>query len=126
MPPLPRGNESILVVDDNDGMRATAARNLAALGYRVRLAADGPAALAILRADEHFDLLFTDVVMPNGLSGYQLADAARALQPDLPVLFTTGFAAEDDGETGVMDPDALRKPYRRRELAERVRAMLDG
>ncbi len=126
MPPLPRGDEAILVVDDNDGMRATAARNLAALGYRVRLAADGPAALAILRAEEHFDLLFTDVVMPNGLSGYQLAEAARALQPGLPVLFTTGFAAEDDGETGVMDPDALRKPYRRRDLAERVRAMLDS
>ncbi len=106
MPPLPRGEESILVVDDNDGMRATAARNLAALGYRVRLAADGPSALAILQAKEHFDLLFTDVVMPNGLSGYQLAEAARALQPGLPVLFTTGFAAEDDGEAAVMDPDA--------------------
>lgn len=125
MPPLPRGEESILVVDDNDGMRATAARNLAALGYQVRLAADGPSALALLQANEHFDLLFTDVVMPNGLSGYQLAEAARALQPGLSVLFTTGFAAEDDGETAVMDPDALRKPYRRRELAERVRAVLD-
>jgi PAS domain S-box-containing protein len=125
MPPLPRGNESILVVDDNDSMRATAARNLAALGYRVRLASDGPVALAILRAEEQFDLLFTDVVMPNGLSGYQLAEAAHELQPGLPVLFTTGFASEDDGEAGVMDPDALRKPYRRRDLAERVRAMLD-
>ncbi len=126
MPPLPRGHESILVVDDNDSMRATAARNLAALGYRVRLAADGPAALALLRGDDHFDLLFTDVVMPNGLSGYQLAEAAHALQPALPVLFTTGFAAEDDGDSRVMDADALRKPYRRRDLAERVRAMLDA
>ncbi len=124
IPPLPRGNEAILVVDDNDSMRATAARNLAALGYRVRLAADGPSALEILRGEERFDLLFTDVVMPNGLSGYQLADAARELRPSLPVLFTTGFAAEDDGETAVMDPDALRKPYRRRELADRVRAAL--
>jgi PAS domain S-box-containing protein len=124
--PLPRGGEAILVVDDNDNMRATAARNLAALGYRVRLAADGPAALSILRAGERIDLLFTDVVMPNGLSGYQLADTARALRPNLPVLFTSGFAAEDGGETDVMHPDALRKPYRRRELAERVRAELDG
>ncbi|HVC61595.1 MAG TPA: CHASE3 domain-containing protein [Acetobacteraceae bacterium] len=124
--PPPRGNETILVVDDNDGMRATAARNLAALGYRVRLAADGPAALAILQAGEHCDLLFTDLVMPNGLSGYQVADAAKALQPGLPVLFTTGFAAEDDAETAMMDPNVLRKPYRRRELAERVRAVLDG
>jgi PAS domain S-box-containing protein len=126
MQPLPRGTETILVVDDNDGMRATAARNLAGLGYRVRLAVDGPAALAILRAGEHIGLLFTDLVMPNGLSGYQLAEAAQALQPGLPVLFTTGFAAEDDADSAVMDPDALRKPYRRRELAERVRAVLDG
>jgi PAS domain S-box-containing protein len=124
-PPLPRGHEAILVVDDNATMRATAARNLTALGYRVRLAGDGPGALAILRAGERFDLLFTDLVMPNGLSGYQLADAAQALQPDLPVLFTTGFAPEDDHDTGVMDANALRKPYRRRELAERIRARLD-
>ena len=123
-PPLPRGKESILVVDDNDAMRTTAARNLAALGYRVRLASDGPSALAILQAGERFDLLFTDMVMPNGLSGYQLAEAARSLQPDLQVLFTTGFAPEDDAETGVMEAGALRKPYRRRELAERVRAVL--
>jgi PAS domain S-box-containing protein len=125
MPPLPRGNEAILVVDDNDSMRATAARNLAALGYRVRLAADGPAALAVLRGGERFGLLFTDLVMPNGLSGYQLAEAALAVQPGLPILFTTGFAPDDDGGSGVMDANALRKPYRRRELAERVRAMLD-
>jgi DNA-binding response OmpR family regulator len=69
-------------------------------------------------------LLFTDMVMPNGLSGYQLAEAARSLQSDLQVLFTTGFAPEDDAETGVMEAGALRKPYRRRDLAERVRAML--
>ena len=124
-PPLPRGDEAILVVDDNDAMRTTAARNLAALGYQVRLAADGPGALAILQTGEPFDLLLTDVVMPNGLSGYQLADAARTLRPGLPVLFTTGFAAEDGGETNVMDADALRKPYRRRDLAERIRSMLD-
>jgi len=53
-----------------------------------------------------------------------LAEAARLLQPDLQVLFTTGFAPEDDTETGVMEAGALRKPYRRRELAEKVRAMM--
>jgi len=124
--PLPRGDESILVVDDNDAMRTTAARNLAALGYRVRLAADGPTALAILQSGERFDLLFTDIVMPNGLTGYQLAEAARSLQADLKVLFTTGFAGEDDDESVVLENGALRKPYRRRELAERVRAVLQG
>jgi len=124
-PPLPRGHEAILVVDDNDAMRTTAGRNLTALGYRVRLAADGPSALAILQSGERFDLLFTDMVMPNGLTGYQLANAAKALQPDLAVLFTTGFAGEDDGGSTVMDDGALRKPYRRRDLAERVRAKLE-
>ena len=124
-PPLPGGGEAILVVDDNDSMRMTAARNLTALGYRVRLAADGPAALTILQAGERCDLLFTDLVMPNGLSGYDLAEAARAFRPGLPVLFTTGFAPEESGDTDAAEPNALRKPYRRRELAERVRAVLD-
>ena len=91
----------------------------------MRLAADGPGALAILQSGERFDLLFTDMVMPNGLTGYQLANAAKALQPDLAVLFTTGFAGEDDGGSTVMDDGALRKPYRRRDLAERVRAKLE-
>jgi len=124
--PLPRGNEAILVVHDNDAVRATAAHNLAALGYRLQLAADGPSALAIMRAGARFDLLFTDVVMPNGLSGYQLAEAARALQPGLAVLLTTGFDSGDDGAIRVVNANILRKPYERRELAKRVRAALDG
>ena len=125
-PSLPGGDEAILVVDDNDAMRATAVRTLGALGYRVQCAADGPAGLALLRAGARFDLLLTDVVMPNGMNGYQLAAAARVVQPGLAVLFATGFAADTSDAAGAMDAVTLRKPYRRCALAERVRAALDA
>jgi PAS domain S-box-containing protein len=123
---LPAGGEAILVVDDNDAMRMAAVRTLSALGYQVRSAADGPAGLAILQGGGRFDLLFTDVVMPNGLTGYQFADAARALQPGLPVLFTTGYTPDDGDVASAMDAATLRKPYQRRELADRVRAVIDS
>jgi two-component system CheB/CheR fusion protein len=121
----PGGNEAILIVDDNATLRDVARRHLTALGYSVSLAESGPAALARLRSGARFDLLFTDIVMPEGLTGYVLADAARGLQPDLRVLFTTGYA----GDAGNGDPGSqavLRKPYRRQDLAKAVRAALDS
>ena len=128
-PSLPVGDESVLLVDDNAEMRAVARRHLSALGYRVVEAESGPAALAILRGeDASFDLLFTDIVMPDGMTGYQLAAAARRLRPELRVLFTTGYARvgprpePPDEEAGPM----LRKPYRQRELATTLRAVLEG
>ena len=123
---LPRGDEAILVVDDNDAMRTAAVRTVSELGYQVQSAVDGPSALAILQGGERFDLLLTDVVMPNGLNGYQLADAARALQPGLPVLFTTGYASDESDVASLNDATTLRKPYRRRELADRIRAVIDA
>jgi signal transduction histidine kinase len=120
------GHEAILVVDDNRALRDVAQRNLSALGYKVVCAESGPAALELLRSGEKFDLLFTDVVMPFGMSGYELAEAARRLQPGLRVLFTTGYA-EAIATSGHEDQAArhmLRKPYRRKELAEKIRALL--
>jgi CheY-like chemotaxis protein len=70
-------------------MRAVARRHLVSLGYQVSEAESGPAALKLLRQRDGFDLLFTDVVMPAGMTGHQLANAARQLQPHLKVLFTT-------------------------------------
>jgi signal transduction histidine kinase/FixJ family two-component response regulator len=121
--PDPGGNETILLVDDNQTLVAVARRHLLALGYRVVAASSGPAALAILEAGEPVDLLFTDIVMPEGMSGYMLAEAARRLRPDLKMLFTTGYAAElpEHGEQPM-----LHKPYDRRELARAVRTVLDG
>jgi two-component system CheB/CheR fusion protein len=121
-------NETILVVDDNLTLRDVAQRHLIRLGYRVSAAANGPAALAILRSGATFDLLFTDVVMPEGLSGYDLADAARGLQPGLKVLFTSGYASDlpTDGEVSHDRQPLLRKPYRQHALAAALRAALDG
>ncbi len=122
---LPTGEQTVLLVDDNEEMRNTARRHLAALGYRVSEAASGPAALDLLRAGGGFDLLFTDVVMPDGMSGYQLASAARTVQPGLKVLFTSGFSPVVD-DMGKAAGGMLRKPYRKQDLAVKVRAALDA
>jgi PAS domain S-box-containing protein len=122
---LPTGTETILVVDDSSEMRQVAERHLRSLGYTVLCAANGPAALAQLHAGVHVDLLFTDIAMPEGLSGFELVEAAHRLFPDLPVLFTTGYAGTG-GAAAMPDWQArlIRKPYRRHELAEKVRASL--
>ena len=127
--PLPQGHEFILVVDDNIEMRAVARRHLISLGYRVSEAGSGPLALEILQDGKIFDLLFTDVVMPDGMTGHQLAAAAQRLRPGLKVLFTSGyFRSEPDTEpAGETATDVMiRKPYRRHELAATVRAALEA
>lgn len=118
----PGGSEAILLVDDNQTLMAVARRHLAALGYKVICAASGPEALTILESGEAVDLLFTDIVMPEGMSGYQLAEAARHLRPGLRVLFTSGYAAELSEHDGHMLP----KPYDRRGLSQAVRTALDA
>jgi CheY-like chemotaxis protein len=121
--------ESILVVDDNHDLRRVAVRRLTKLGYRCREADNGPSALALLDSGERFDLLFTDIGLPDGISGYELAKLARQRQASLKVLFTTGYARVLH-RNGGDDPDGsmhmLRKPYRSEELAEKVRAALDS
>jgi CheY-like chemotaxis protein len=117
------GSEAILLVDDNRILLTMTRRHLEALGYRVVTAASGPAALAILESGEMIDLLFTDIVMPEGMSGYKLAEAATRLRPGLKVLYASGFAAEPPQHDGQR---ILRKPYDRRDLAQTVRAALDG
>jgi CheY-like chemotaxis protein len=119
----PMGNEAILLVDDNPTLLDVTRRHLVALGYKVVSAPNGPAALAMLASGMKFDLLFTDVVMPDGMSGYDLAKAARLRQPELKVLFTTGYAGE---MTRNQEQPMLNKPYRRRDLAWAIRTVLDG
>jgi len=126
---LPHGRELILLVDDDAEMRMVARRHLVSLGYRVGEAGSGPAALEILQSDRAIDLLFTDIVMPDGMTGHQLAAAARQLRPGLKVLFTSGyFRPEPDNEPArAMTAGAMiRKPYRRQELAATVRAALEA
>jgi PAS domain S-box-containing protein len=124
------GSEIILVVEDDQGMRELALRHLQTLGYRTLVASDGDGALDIIRRGTEIDLLFTDIVMPGGMDGQKLAESARRLRPGLSVLFTSGFvpaasARESQGDQGI-GAKLLRKPYRRAELAWRVRAALDG
>ena len=125
---LPQGNEAILLVDDNAEMRTVARRHLVSLGYRVSEADSGQAALEILQVGDIFDLLLTDVVMPDGMTGYQLAAAARHRLPGMKVLFTTGYSRSDLGNdpVGPAAGAVLRKPYRRQELAVAVRAALEA
>ncbi|MNJ24488.1 Blue-light-activated protein [compost metagenome] len=124
---LPTGDERLLLVEDDPMVREHVARQLRGLGYVVTEASDGPEALARLAAGEPYDLLFTDVVMPGGMNGRELAQAAHRLRPDLKVLFTSGYTENAIVHHGRLDPGVqlLSKPYRKRDLAERVRRLLD-
>ncbi|WP_395022547.1 PAS domain S-box protein [Dongia sp.] len=123
-----RPNERILVVEDNTDVRETVVRQLRDLGYDTLEAPGGAEAIDILVTDERVDLLFSDVVMPGGMDGTQLAEAATALRPGLKVLLTSGFARASiqDGATSAYLKNLLSKPYRKTELAERLRATLDA
>jgi CheY-like chemotaxis protein len=123
-----RKDERILVVEDNAEVRQTVVRQLHELGYHTVEAAGGAEALDILMQGERVDLMFSDIVMPGGIDGTQLAEAATALRPDLKVLLTSGFARASiqDGATSAYLKNLLSKPYRKTELAQRVRATLDA
>ena len=120
------GQEKILLVEDDDLVRDHVAKQLRDLGYRVIACSNGADALQALRATADVDLLFTDVVMPGGMNGRELAEAARALRPDLPVLFTSGYTENAIVHHGRLDPGVhlLAKPYRRRDLAAKLRVVL--
>jgi CheY-like chemotaxis protein len=101
---------------------------LRALGYRVLEAEDGPAALAILSERDDIDLLFTDLIMPNGIDGQELVRRALALRPGLRALYTSGYSEQFLKGRGSADAGValLNKPYRSRALAEAVRSVLDA
>jgi PAS domain S-box-containing protein len=123
---LTGGSESILLVEDDPMVRSFAKKELVSLGYRVVEAANALTALDLLRGSEVFDLLFTDVVMPGGMSGKQLADEALKVRPALKVLYTSGYTENAIVHHGRLDPGVtlLPKPYRRKELADKVRNTL--
>ncbi|WP_109143145.1 PAS domain-containing sensor histidine kinase [Bradyrhizobium sp. SUTN9-2] len=122
----PRGYETVLIVEDDPFVRSSVIRRVEALGYRVVAAVNGKDALQQLQGDPGIDLLFTDIVMPGGMSGWELADQARRVRPGLPVLFTSGYALETLVEQGRAQARAvvLTKPYRKVELAQRLRDAL--
>jgi PAS domain S-box-containing protein len=125
--PLPNGHERILLVEDNAQIRALATRTLRSLGYQVTVADNGDEAAHHVEAGTHFDMLFTDIVMPGHLNGIALAGALRARDPSTRVLFTSGFSspAALRQQVSAFDAELIPKPYRRSDLALVVRAMLD-
>ena len=124
----PTGSETILMVEDDDMVRSYVESELKALGYRVIVTRNGPAALAILRGPEKIHLLFTDIVMPGGMFGTELAKEAARLRPDVKILLTSGHTehpveAIDGGGRTVR---ILNKPYRRHDLAAMLRSALNA
>jgi CheY-like chemotaxis protein len=112
----------VLLVDDEPTVRMTAAARLRELGYDVLEAPDGPMALRILEAADHLDLLITDVGLPGGLNGRQVAEVVRERLPGVPTLFITGYA------TTALPPgiDVIGKPFALDELARRAQALIAG
>jgi CheY-like chemotaxis protein len=120
--------ELILVVEDDEAVRGYSTETLRELGYRVVSAPNGAAGLELLARYPAIRLLFTDVGLPGGMTGRQLADKARVERPDLPVLFTTGYARNAIVHGGILDPGThlLPKPFTIAALAAKVRGILDG
>jgi len=115
----------VLLVEDEEGVRAMAAEYLRDLGYTVLEAGDGPAALRLLRLGSRVDLLVTDVGLPGGMNGRQIADAARERRPGLLVLFITGYAGIVlDGQLAP-GMEVIGKPFALDVLVAKMRAMLE-
>jgi CheY-like chemotaxis protein len=117
-----------LVVEDDEVLRGYATEILRELGYQIFEAENGADALEILASHPEIDLLFTDVIMPGGLNGRQLADQALASNPKLKVLFTSGYTRNAIVHHGRLDPDIslIGKPYSFEQLAAKIRLCLDA
>lgn len=128
-PAAPLGTAHILVVEDDDTVRVSVVNYLEGLGYTVSAAADGMAAADLIGRDGSIDLLFTDVEMPGGMNGRQLADRCRLLRPDMRVLFTSGYTEDQIISRGGLRQAGwpfLQKPYRRAQLAVALADALSG
>ncbi len=117
------GSATVLVVDDDDAVRATTADVLNGLGYTVQQAADGASALEIAESWRSDRCLLTDVVMP-GMSGPELARRVMSLRPRLPIIFISGYA-EPEGLAGELLGRLVRKPFRAAELQEQIEEAID-
>ena len=124
--PITGGTETVLVVEDDDEVRATVVEMLGDLGYRVLKAIDAQSALSVVESGIPIDLLFTDVVMPGTLKSPEMARKARERLPDLAVLFTSGYTENSIVHGGRLDAgvELLSKPYTREALARKVRHVL--
>ena len=119
--------EFILLIEDEATIRTLITEELQGLGYRVLVASDGASGLEVLRSEATIDLLITDVGLPGGLNGRQVADAARVTRPDLKVLFVTGYAENAVVGNGLLESgmEVITKPFELAALANRIRSMLE-
>jgi len=122
------GKETVLVIDDEPLVRMLIVDVLDEAGYASMEASDGPSAIKILQSDAEIDLLITDVGLPGGMNGRQVADAARTFRPDLKVIFVTGFA-----ETAILDHgelpsgmEVITKPFVLAELTSKIMTMIES
>lgn len=120
--------QTVLVVEDDSLVREIVVDTLDHLGYRVLVASDGPEALTILKTETDLDLLFTDVIMPNGITGVELAYRAREMRPGLKILLTSGYASRGQSEnsTATSGFPMLGKPYHLADLAHTIRSVING
>jgi CheY-like chemotaxis protein len=126
---MPRAEEgeTVLVVDDEPTVRMLVGDTLADLGYRGIEAADAASGLKVLESDVQIDLLITDVGLPGGMNGKEMADLARKSRPDLKVLFITGYAENAAVSNGHLEPGmhVLSKPFPLDTLAARIRSIIE-
>jgi CheY-like chemotaxis protein len=120
--------EVVLVIDDESTVRMLISDVLAEAGYHAIEAVDGPAGMKVLQSAARIDLLITDVGLPGGMNGRQVADAARVFRPDLKVLFITGYAENAVVGNGLLDPgmQIITKPFAIEALGNKIREMIDG
>ena len=126
-PPLAREDETVLIVEDDPDVRSFTTEMVRMLGYRVLSAGDGETALRLLDAHPETRLLFTDVGLPRGMNGRQLADEAMRRRPQIKVLFTTGYARNAIVHHGRLDPgvEVVFKPFTYADLGAKLRHVLD-
>ena len=126
-PKVTKGTESILVVEDDESLRVIPVSILRDCGYQVFEAADGVEAINHLKDEVRFDLLFTDIVLPGGMNGVDIAKEAEQFQPGIKTLFATGYAENAVIQNGKLEAgvNLINKPYSRASLLEIIRHILD-
>ena len=126
--PRAEAGETVLIIDDEPSIRLLVSDVLSDLGYAALEAEDGPSGLKVLQSSAPIDLLVTDVGLPGGMNGRQVADAARVLRPDLKVLFITGYAENAAVGNGHLDPGmaVLTKPFAMDDLAAKIRTLIES
>ena len=125
---LARGNERVLVVEDDERVREVSYTMLTSLGYQVETAESADEALARITGGERFDLVFSDVVMPGRLTGITLAGELRTLDPRLKIILTSGYASPSNFPENFeyLGIELISKPFRKAELSALIRTVLDG